>query len=124
MKLIRAARALLVGVALAGAPAPLWAHAIITNAEPAPDASVPPGHLPIRLQFNSRIDVPRSRVVLEMSDGATRPLPVRAGATPDAMIAEADGLTPGRYRLHWQVLSVDGHITRGDVPFTVAPGAR
>jgi methionine-rich copper-binding protein CopC len=28
-------------------------------------------------------------------------------------------LAPGAYTLHWQVLAVDGHITRGNVPFTV-----
>jgi hypothetical protein len=28
-------------------------------------------------------------------------------------------LTPGVYVLRWQVLAIDGHITRGDVPFTV-----
>ncbi|TAI60323.1 copper resistance protein CopC, partial [Bradyrhizobium sp. Leo170] len=33
--------------------------------------------------------------------------------------AEAKGLSPGAWRLRWQVLSVDGHITRGDIPFTV-----
>ena len=27
--------------------------------------------------------------------------------------------TPGAYVVRWQVLAVDGHITRGDVPFTV-----
>jgi copper resistance protein C len=28
-------------------------------------------------------------------------------------------LTAGDYVARWQVLAVDGHITRGDVPFTV-----
>jgi methionine-rich copper-binding protein CopC len=32
-----------------------------------------------------------------------------------------DGLGSGAYRLRWQVLAVEGHITRGDIPFTVAP---
>jgi methionine-rich copper-binding protein CopC len=30
-------------------------------------------------------------------------------------------VAPGAYVLRWQVLAVDGHITRGDVPFTVSP---
>jgi len=37
---------------------------------------------------------------------------------PDILAAHLD-LTPGSYVLRWQVLAVDGHITRGDVPFTV-----
>jgi len=28
-------------------------------------------------------------------------------------------LAPGAHVLRWQVLAIDGHITRGDVPFTV-----
>jgi methionine-rich copper-binding protein CopC len=40
---------------------------------------------------------------------------------PDTLAATVDRLGSGHYRLRWQVLAVDGHITRGDIPFTVAP---
>ncbi len=33
--------------------------------------------------------------------------------------ATASGLRPGTYKLRWQVLAIDGHITRGDIPFRV-----
>ena len=29
------------------------------------------------------------------------------------------GLKPGAYKLQWQVLASDGHISRGEVAFTV-----
>jgi methionine-rich copper-binding protein CopC len=29
-------------------------------------------------------------------------------------------LLPGEYRLRWQVLASDGHITRGEIPFAVS----
>jgi hypothetical protein len=45
-------------------------------------------------------------------------LPVPADGPPDTLGGHLD-LTPGRYVVHWQVLAVDGHITRGEVPFTV-----
>ena len=35
------------------------------------------------------------------------------------LAAKASGLAPGAYRLRWQVLSVDGHVSRGDVNFKV-----
>jgi methionine-rich copper-binding protein CopC len=41
------------------------------------------------------------------------------GAAPDVIGARAAGLPPGAYRLRWQVLAIDGHITRGDIPFRV-----
>jgi len=28
-------------------------------------------------------------------------------------------LKPGSYTLRWQALAPDGHITRGEIPFTV-----
>ncbi len=36
-------------------------------------------------------------------------------------MTSATDLRPGDYTVRWQVLAVDGHITRGDVPFTVTP---
>jgi methionine-rich copper-binding protein CopC len=35
------------------------------------------------------------------------------------LAALVSGLAPGQYRLRWQVLAIDGHLTRGDIPFTV-----
>ena len=46
-------------------------------------------------------------------------LALRTDTAPEVLAAEAKGLAPGPYRLRWQVLAVDGHITRGDIPFTV-----
>ena len=43
------------------------------------------------------------------------PLP---NSPADEIDAEAHLETPGEWRLRWQVLSIDGHITRGDIPFT------
>jgi len=46
--------------------------------------------------------------------------PALAIQEADHLVGEADALAPGDYVLHWQVLAVDGHITRGDIPFSVA----
>lgn len=103
------------------ASAPAEAHAIIVAAEPALDAVVQRPSLPVRLRFNSRIDHERSRLTLIRPDGSSLPVPLAASGAPDTLAAEIDGLAPGRYRLRWQVLAIDGHITRGDIPFSVAP---
>lgn len=75
--------------------------------------------LTIELRFNSRIDHQRSRLILYLADGSARPLTQAMDVAPDVMVAKAVGLAPGAYRLRWQVLAVDGHITRGDIPFKV-----
>jgi copper resistance protein C len=106
------------GIAMGSVPAE--AHAIVVAANPTVGATVTGPRLAIELRFNSRIDAVRSRLSLVKPDGSTLPLPLAAGAPPEVLSAEAQGLAPGRYRLRWQVLGLDGHITRGDIPFAVA----
>ncbi len=101
--------------------APQWAtaHAIVTKSSPAADAVVAGDDVPVRLQFNSRIDHDRSKLTLFAPDGTQQSLTPATDQLPDTLSAEAKHLAPGTWRLRWQVLSVDGHITRGDIPFTV-----
>jgi copper resistance protein C len=95
------------------------AHAIVIKSSPAVDAVMPAGKAPVHLQFNSRIDHDRSKVTLIGPGGAEQRLTPAADSAPDALDTEANDLSPGAWRLRWQVLSVDGHITRGDIPFSV-----
>ena len=112
----RAAFFLIAGATLP--PLPAAAHAIIVSSDPAVDAVVRPS-LPVMLRFNSRIDPERSRLTLLRPDGSAQPVALMPDGRPDALAAKLDGLAPGRYRLRWQVLAIDGHITRGDIPFAV-----
>lgn len=95
------------------------AHAIIVSSQPAAGATVAKAAVAIRLRFNSRIDHARSRLKLLAPDGTEQALTSAAGSPADELDADAKALAPGNWRLHWQVLSVDGHITRGDIPFIV-----
>jgi methionine-rich copper-binding protein CopC len=102
---------------------PARAHAILVESRPASGATIPAGHVALRLRYNSRIDAERSRLTLTRPDGTTVVLPIGDAPTPDLLVSDAD-LPPGAYSVRWQVLATDGHITRGDVPFTlVAPKA-
>ncbi len=104
--------------ALLSLASPAFAHAILLDSQPAFGASLHSGHVELRLRYNSRIDAARSRLVLTGPDHAPHVLPFAAGPTPDLLLAAAE-LAPGAYVLRWQVLAVDGHITRGDMAFTL-----
>jgi methionine-rich copper-binding protein CopC len=116
--------------ALSGA-APLagvaQAHAILVDGSPAAGAKVPAGDVAIAFRFNSRVDAARSRLQLTDGHGDKTVLPIAAadarddGPAAGAMLHAAAHLEPGDYVIRWQVLAIDGHITRGDVPFTVVP---
>jgi methionine-rich copper-binding protein CopC len=105
---------------LLAAAVPAGAHAIVVAAEPAVGAVVHGPKAQVVLRFNSRIDAGRSRLSLAAPDGTARALTLTPSDAPDTLAASIDGLASGNYRLRWQVLAVDGHITRGDIPFTVA----
>ena len=96
------------------------AHAIIVAAAPGPGEQVKGPDVPVALRFNSRIDRDRSRLALLRSSGKPEIVPLAASA-PDTLAGKLQGLPPGSYHLRWQVLGVDGHITRGDIPFAVIP---
>jgi methionine-rich copper-binding protein CopC len=93
------------------------AHAILVDSTPPANGSVPAGHEAIVLRYNSRLDVRRSRVTLTAPDRSQAVLTIDQSSKPGTLAATAD-LKPGAYTLHWEVLALDGHITRGDVPFS------
>ena len=97
------------------------AHAVLLEASPAAGASVKAPEVLIRLRYNVRVEAGRSRVSLLLPDKSVKALTIEQQPSPDSLTAKAAGLTPGDYRIRWQVLASDGHITRGEVPFTVTP---
>ncbi len=105
------------------AAAALWAtpaaaHAVLVSSTPPLGGAIAAGHQHLLFRFNSRIDHEHSRLMLTGPDGRSLVLPIEAASAENALETEAD-LAPGGYRLRWQALALDGHVTRGDVPFTV-----
>jgi methionine-rich copper-binding protein CopC len=116
---IRSRRAVLAGAtALAISAGQAQAHAILEASDPNAGGSVHAGAIALKLRFNSRIDRARSRLTLTASGQPRGAPPIDPEGPPDLLTSTVT-LTPGAYVLRWQVLAVDGHITRGDVPFTV-----
>src|ERR1700733_15241392 len=95
------------------------AHAVIIDSIQAVDAVVPAGYADVTLHFNSRIDHQRSRLTLVSPDGAASLLAIAPDSAADVIAAKMNGLAAGQYRLRWQVLAIDGHMTRGDIRFSV-----
>ena len=117
--LAAAAAALVMAESVAAAPA--WAHAVIVSANPTAQQHVPAGKLAIRIQFNSRIDKERSRLQITVPAGDKADVAIDPAGEPNIVTGATGDLDPGAYVLRWQVLAIDGHITRGDIPFTVDP---
>jgi methionine-rich copper-binding protein CopC len=88
------------------------------DSTPVPHAVIHGQQLALRLRFNSRVDGPHSRLYLENA-GVKRLIKIAAQPSPDTLIGNVGSLIPGAAVLRWQVLAVDGHISRGELPFEV-----
>jgi copper resistance protein C len=96
-----------------------WAHAVLVLSSPVANALVSGPDVPVSLKFNSRVDGSRSTLLLSTADGASKPLTLDKQTAPDTLTTKAAGLGAGKYAIRWQVLATDGHITRGQIPFSV-----
>ena len=94
-------------------------HAIVVAAQPAMNATVARGELEIRLAFNSQVDSKRSRLSLQRPDGSEMVIALAPDGPAGVLAGRAQATASGRWKLRWQVLSLDGHITRGEVSFSV-----
>ena len=106
--------------ALLAVAIPLRAHAILVWAKPSLKAVVRGPDVPVLLRFNCRIDAKRSKLILVDPHGLQHELMIDGQTSPDMLGTRATGLEHGSYTLQWRVLASDGHITRGDLPFSVA----
>lgn len=97
------------------------AHAIILSSKPAANSQVAQGPVDILLQYNSRIDIDHSRVSLVDPAGKVTALTAAEDSPPGSLATKGATNAPGQWIIRWQVLSVDGHITRGEIPFQVTP---
>jgi methionine-rich copper-binding protein CopC len=122
MKHRRIVAALLAGILPTGSGIAV-AHDLVRRSEPAADAVVVAGRpVPVAVVYSGRIDRARSRLLLVAPDGTRRELALAGLSPPNVLEASVPiVLTPGAYALRWIVLSSDGHLTRGDIPFRVVP---
>jgi copper resistance protein C len=94
-------------------------HAILKSSSPANGGSVTGSEAQVTLTFNVRIDAARSKLELLMPDASTVELHLLKRSSEDTLVSKATGLKPGAYTIRWQVLAPDGHISRGEIPFSV-----
>jgi len=116
---VRAGAMIAVAVVLVLAPRVALAHAVLLQSTPAIGATVEGPELAASMKFSSRVDGARSTMLLSTSDGQSRPLAIEHQSAPDTLTTRLTHLSPGNYAIRWQVLAIDGHVTRGEIPFHV-----
>lgn len=101
------------------APRLALAHAHLESSTPAANATVQGPNVDIELRFNSRVDGQRSSLGIEVAGGSGKATIVHDAQRSESTLNAHATLRPGHYVIQWQALAPDGHITRGEIPFTV-----
>jgi copper resistance protein C len=109
----------LLAVLLAVHPRVALAHAVLVSSTPQKNAAVSGPDIMFSLKYNSRVDGAHSSLSLLRPDGSIERIQALSQPAADVLTASGHKLAKGAYILRWQVLSSDGHITRGELPFQV-----
>ncbi len=113
----------LIGVAIGLLLLPTAAepHAFLVRSAPARRAALSQSPARVELWFNERLEPAYSSLIVSNAAGARMDLgDVTVG--PDdfrRLTVSLPPLPPGRYVVHFRVLSVDGHVIEANFPFTV-----
>jgi methionine-rich copper-binding protein CopC len=97
-----------------------WARANLVNSTVSEGGVVFERTFAVELSFDTRINQRRSKLTLE--NPAHHKIPVVIEDDPilrSKLLARISDLKPGSHKLHWEVLAVDGHTTRGVISFSV-----
>jgi hypothetical protein len=101
------------------APRAALAHAILLNSQPAANSIVSGPEVAVLLKYSSRVDLEHSTLTLLDPNGKVSKIVIESEPSPGSLTAKLTGLVKGAYVLRWQILAMDGHITRGTIPFQV-----
>lgn len=102
------------------AAAPAFPHAFPLRAEPRVGSTVAESPTIVAIWFDGEIEGAFSKI--EVYDAAERRVDKndpRVDATRTRLEVDLSPLPPGKYQVHWTVLSVDTHVTEGRFTFTV-----
>ena len=125
MSIVARGAGFVVALALAASAAvgPVSAHGVLERSDPRAGARLRTPPAQVRLWFAGGLEPAYSRA--RVTDEGGRPVNA-ADSRVDAgnralLVVPVPPLGPGRYRVEWRVLAVDGHVTEGSIRFEVAP---
>ena len=115
-------RAFLLALAWLASPA-AFAHAYLDRTSPEAASTVRGSPAEVRLWFSHALEPAYSTVqVLDKSGRQVDRKDTRVDAAEAKLLkVTLAPLAAGAYRVVWRVLSADGHVTRGEFGFEVAP---
>jgi methionine-rich copper-binding protein CopC len=102
-------------------PSSALAHNKLLKTDPGDAAAVKSGPSAIQLWFQEKPDLTVTRVLLKGPSGPVELGPVHVMSGNEIMADLKAKLAPGSYVVDWQTAGDDGHVSKGEFTFTVAP---
>ncbi len=90
------------------------------ESSPAAETIIHGRHAEYVIRFDSPVDHAASRMQITQSGRVVQTLIPRLNSAVDVLFAGGEAPAPGSYLLHWEARSMDGDVTKGDIPFQVA----
>jgi methionine-rich copper-binding protein CopC len=96
-----------------------WGHATARNSTPKNGAILSEPPTQIVIQFGNAAKL--VSLVVASDDGSRVEVDVSNATSVDGVVGVAvEPLAPGKYRVIWRAMGIDGHITAGDFGFEVS----
>jgi methionine-rich copper-binding protein CopC len=97
------------------------AHAFLVRSEPAVGRILSAAPAALRLEFSEPLELSFSGVEILAGSGSAMTLgkPHFADGANKTLVVDLPALPPGKYQVHWHVVSVDTHRTEGDFAFVL-----
>lgn len=115
---------IILSMLIALAQAPANAHAVLVGSTPKDGATVAASPKTIVLRFDAKIEKKVTQVTLLDAKGKQVALPKPphgyTGGPANQLVIPIPKLRSGAYRLEYQVMATDGHISPGMITFRVA----
>lgn len=115
-------KAALLALAIAALPGVALAHAKLEAANPA-HGSTGPAPMVLHLDFSEAPDLAFTKVGIT-ADGkvlAGGALSIDPADATVLLLTLPEALPPGAIRIEWKAVAADGHASKGEYNFTVAP---
>jgi methionine-rich copper-binding protein CopC len=91
------------------------------ESRPSAEAVIQGRHAEYVIYFDGPVDHAASRLQITQSGRLVQELHPRLNSAVDALFASGEAPPTGQYFLHWEARSMDGDVSQGDIPFSVAP---
>jgi methionine-rich copper-binding protein CopC len=91
----------------------------VKESQPAAETIIHGNHAEYVIRFDGPVNHLASRIEITQGNKVVETLSPLGNSAVEVLFASGPVPSPGRYQLHWEAVSADGDLSKGDIPFNV-----